>query len=128
MAKKSKSRRVKRILNVKIPKPVGRFLARPSGRYALAGTAIAGGVAVVRNPQVQAAFATAATEIGHAVKSAGYAIGSAARSALEPMIAAAQAPMDDGAEEEEKKPKKGKSSGQQKRGENGKGQSHRGAN
>lgn len=89
MAKKSKARRVKRVLGVRIPKPVGRFIATPAGRIAIAGALIAGGVAASRNPRVRAAAAMAAHEVQRAGRSAGQALGAGARAALAPMMAAA---------------------------------------
>lgn len=89
MAKKSK-RRVKRVLGVKIPKPVGRFLGSRGGQAAVAGAAIVAGVAAARHPRVQAAAMMAGYELQRAGASAGHAVSSAAKAALTPVIAALQ--------------------------------------
>ncbi len=90
MAKKSKSKRVKRVLGVKIPKPVGRFIASPGGRIALVGAVVAGGVLAARSPRVKAGAMIAAYEVKKAGRAAGMALGSAARAALTPVMAATQ--------------------------------------
>jgi hypothetical protein len=87
MAKKRK--RVKRVLGLKVPKPVGRFLASPAGQLSIAGVMVAGGVAAARSSRVRAAFAIAGHELKEAGVSAGYAIGSAAKAAMAPVVGAA---------------------------------------
>jgi len=86
MAKKR--RRVKRVLGIKVSKPVGRFLASPGGQLAIAGAVIAIGVAAARSQRVRAAFDIAGHELKRAGTSAGYAVGSAAKAALAPVIGA----------------------------------------
>jgi hypothetical protein len=106
MAKKRK--RVKRVLGLKVPKPVGRFLASPAGQLTIAGVIVAGGVAAARSPRVRAAVAMAGHELKEAGVSAGYALGSAARAALTPVVGAAQQ-LSGGDDETPKKKKKRKS-------------------
>jgi hypothetical protein len=100
MAKKLK--RVKRILGMKVSKPVGRFLASPGGQLAIAGAVVAVGVAASRNQRVRAAFQIAGHELKRAGASGGYAVGSAAKAALAPVIGA----MDMAGEDEKPKKKK----------------------
>ena len=101
MAKKRK--RVKRVLGVKVSKPVGRFLASPGGQLAIAGAVVAAGVAASRSPRVRAAFQIAGLELKRAGTSAGFAVGSAAKAALAPVIGAMG-----GVSDEDEKPKKKK--------------------
>jgi hypothetical protein len=101
MAKRRK--RVKRVFGVKVSKPVGRFLASPGGQLAIAGAVVAAGVAASRNPRVRAAFQIAGHELKRAGTSAGFALGSAAKAALAPVIGVM-----DGASGEDEKPKKKK--------------------
>jgi hypothetical protein len=88
MAKKRK--RVKRLLGIKVPKPMGRFLASPGGQAAIAGALIAAGVAAARSSRVRAAFALAGHELTRAGNSVGYALGSATKAALTPIVGAAE--------------------------------------
>lgn len=104
MAKKRK--RVKRVLGLKVSKPVGRFLASPGGQLAIAGAVVAAGVAASRNPRVRAAFQIAGHELKRAGASAGYALGSAAKATLAPVIGAM-----DHVDEDEKPKKKKKRKG-----------------
>jgi hypothetical protein len=107
MAKKR--RRVKRVLGLKVPKPVGRFLASPAGQLGVATAVLAGGVAAARSERVRAAFAAAGRELKQAGVSAGYVVGSAAKAALTPVISAAQQVAGDAAQSKKKK-RKGDSS------------------
>jgi len=88
MAKKRK--RVKRVLGLRVPKPMGRFLASPTGQLAIAGVILGGAFAASRSPRVRAAVAMAGRELKEAGVSAGYAVGAAAKAALTPMVGAAQ--------------------------------------
>jgi hypothetical protein len=105
MAKKRK--RVKRVLGLKIPKPAGRFLASPAGQLTVAAVVIGGGVAAARSQRVQAALMIAGHELKRAGTSAGYALGSAAKAALAPVIGA----MDYVSHDDAPKKKKRKSNG-----------------
>jgi hypothetical protein len=108
MAKKRK--RVKRVLGLKVPKPVGRFLATPAGQLTVAGVVVAGGIVAARSPRVRAAFAMAGHELKEAGVSAGYAIGSATKAALAPVIGAAHQVSDDDDRPKKKKKRKSDSS------------------
>jgi len=109
MAKKRK--RVKRVLGLKVPKPIGRFMASPAGQLTIAGIVVAGGVVAARSPRVRAAVAVAGHELKAAGVSAGYAIGSAAKAALAPVVGAAhQLSGDDDRPKKEKKKRKGDAS------------------
>lgn len=88
MAKKSK--RVKRILGVKVPKPIGRILANPAGRLLIAGAATAGVVAIARHPQTRAAATAAMNELSRVGHSAGMAAAGIVRAAATPLLAPAQ--------------------------------------
>ena len=102
MAKKRK--RVKRILGMRLPKPVGRLLASPAGQLAVAAAIVAGGVAAARNPRVRAAVGIAGNELKQAGVAAGYALGSAAKAALTPVAGAArQVSGEDGAKKKKKR-------------------------
>jgi hypothetical protein len=105
MAKKRK--RVRRVLGVRVPKPMGRFLASPAGQLTIAGVVIVGAAAAARSPRVRAALAVAGHELKAATASAGYAVGSAAKAALTPVVGAAQ--QVSGGDEAPKKRKKRKS-------------------
>lgn len=106
MAKKGK--RVKRVLGVKVSKPVGRFLASPGGQVAIAAAVVAIGVAASRNHRVRAAFQIAGHELKRAGTSAGYALGAAAKAALTPVIGAQVSDADE--KPKKKKKRKGDSS------------------
>lgn len=108
MAKKRK--RVKRVLGVKVPKTVGRFLASPGGQLAVAGVVVAVGVAASRNHRVRAAFEIAGHELKRAGISAGYALGSATKAALAPVIGAMDQVSDEREKPKKKKKRKGDSS------------------
>jgi hypothetical protein len=104
MAKKRK--RVKRVLGLKVPKPMGRFLATPGGQLAIAGAVVAVGVAASRNSRVRASLQIAGHELKRAGASAGYALGSATKAALAPVIGALEQVSGD-----DEKPKKKKRKG-----------------
>ena len=104
MAKKRK--RVKRVLGLKVPKPMGRFLASPTGQLAIAGVIVGGAVAASRSPRVRAAVAMAGHELKEAGVSAGYAIGAAAKAALTPVVGAAQQVSGNGESPKKKKKRK----------------------
>lgn len=87
MAKKR--RRVKRVLGLRVPKPMGRLLASPAGQLTIAGVIIVSGVAAARSPRVRAAVALAGRELKEAGVAAGYALGSAARAAIAPVVGTA---------------------------------------
>jgi hypothetical protein len=108
MAKKRK--RVKRIFGLKVPKPAGRFLASPAGQLTIAGAIVAGGVAAARSSRLRAAVAMAGHELKEAGVSAGYAIGSAAKAAMAPVIGAAHQLSGDDDTPTKKKKRKGESS------------------
>jgi hypothetical protein len=107
MAKKR--RRVKRVLGLRVPKPMGRFLASPAGQLAIAGVIVGGAVAAARSSRVRAAVAMAGRELKEAGVSAGYAIGSAAKAAMAPVVGAAQQVSGDEAPKKKRK-RKGDSS------------------
>ena len=108
MAKKRK--RVKRVLGMKVSKPVGRFLASPGGQLAIASAVVAVGVAASRNQRVRSAFQIAGHELKRAGTSAGFALGSAAKAALGPVIGAMDQVSDEDEKPKKKKKRKGDSS------------------
>ncbi len=90
MAKKSK--RVKRVLGVRVPKPIGRVLASPAGRLLIAGAATAGVVAIARDPRARAAATAAISELSRISQSAGMAAAGIVRAAATPLVAQVQPP------------------------------------
>lgn len=84
----AKRKRVKRVLGVKVPKPLGRFLATPGGQIAIAGAVLAAGVGAARSTRVREAFGVAGHELRRAGAAAAYAAGSATKSVLTPVIGA----------------------------------------